>query len=116
MTKALVLSLKEWWVASGQPKVERVHLVVGAFTGVEPVSLAFAFETQKCGTFLEAAALVIRETPFIAYCQPCRQEYQPAIGTCYGCPTCGSPLEEIRSGRELKIDHVEYSQPGVAHA
>jgi hydrogenase nickel incorporation protein HypA/HybF len=109
MTKALIVTLREWWEAQpGNPKVTKVHLVVGQFTCVEPVSLQFAFEVQTRGTFLEGAILEIAETPLIGFCHLCQQEYRPEIGLHYTCPTCRSPLDDIRSGRELKIDRVEY--------
>ncbi|MEO0408630.1 MAG: hydrogenase maturation nickel metallochaperone HypA, partial [Cyanobacteria bacterium P01_A01_bin.135] len=50
-----------------------------------------------------------RETPLVAFCHPCQQEYRPTIGLQYACPTCSAPMEEIRSGRELKIDRIEYA-------
>jgi len=52
---------------------------------------------------------VIKDIPLIAYCHSCKQDYKPQIGLQYSCPTCRSPMEDIRSGRELKIDHIEYS-------
>jgi hydrogenase nickel incorporation protein HypA/HybF len=114
MTKALILTVRDWWEAQpGQPAIEKVHLTVGKFTCVEPVSLQFAFEVQTRGTFLDGAELVIRETPLIAYCHPCQAEYQPEIGMQYACPTCRTPMEDIRSGRELKIDRVEYAEQPV---
>jgi len=110
MTKALLVTLQDWWAAQpGQPQVTQVHLIVGQFAGVEPTSLQFAFETQKTHhAFLAEAQLVIRETPLIGFCFACQAEYHPAIGVQYSCPTCRSPLEDIRSGRELKIDRLEY--------
>lgn len=112
MTKALILTVRDWWEAQpGQPAIEKVHLTVGQFTCVEPASLQFAFGVQTKGTFLDGAELVIRETPLIAFCHPCQQEYQPEIGLQYACPTCHAPMEDIRSGRELKIDRVEYADP-----
>lgn len=33
--------------------------------------------------------------------------YEPEIGQRYTCPPRGSPMEEIRSGRELKIDRQD---------
>jgi hydrogenase nickel incorporation protein HypA/HybF len=107
MTKALILTIKDWWDA--QPDrlpISQVHLVVGKFTCVEPVSLQFAFEVQTRNTFLDGAELVIQETPLIAFCHTCQQEYEPKIGIHYACPTCQSPMEDIRSGRELKIDRL----------
>ncbi len=111
MTKALILTVRDWWEAQlDRPKISQVHLIVGQFTCVEPVSLQFAFEVQARNTFLEGAKLVIRETPLIAFCHRCKKEYQPEIGIQYACPECRSPMEDIRSGRELKIDRIEYSK------
>lgn len=110
MTKALIVTLKDWWEAQPEPvNVSCVHLVVGKFTCVEPVSLQFAFEVQSRNTFLAAAKLTIKETPLIAFCHRCQHEYQPEIGIQYACPQCHSPMEDIRSGRELKIDRIEYT-------
>jgi hydrogenase nickel incorporation protein HypA/HybF len=110
MTKALIFTMKDWY--ESQPhkiKIDKVHLVVGKFTCVEPVSLEFAFEIQTQNTFLEGVPLVIKDIPLVAFCHGCQQEYRPQIGLQYSCPDCQSPMEDIRSGRELKIDHIEYS-------
>jgi hydrogenase nickel incorporation protein HypA/HybF len=110
MTKALILTVKDWWESQPQKtEISKVHLTVGKFTCVEPVSLQFAFEVQTRDTFLEGAVLQIQETPLIAFCHPCQQEYLPEIGIQYACPQCQSPMEDIRSGRELKIGRIEYS-------
>lgn len=109
MTKALIITVKDWWESQPvQPKISCIHLIVGKFTCVEPVSLQFAFEVQTRNTFLEGVELAIQETPLIAFCHHCQQEYRPEIGIQYDCPTCRSPMEDIRSGRELKIDRIEY--------
>ena len=110
MTKALILTIKDWQASQPEPvTIEKVHLIVGAFTCVEPVSLEFAFTAQTKNTFLDGVQLVIKNVPLIAYCHPCQQEYKPTIGLQYACPDCAQPMEDIRSGRELKIDHIEYS-------
>lgn len=109
MTKALILTLKDW--RNSQPpevKITKIHLKVGRFTCVEPASLEFAFGVQTQNTFLEGVPLAIEEIPLIAFCGCCQQEYAPEIGLSYACPQCRSPLEDIRSGRELKIDRIEY--------
>ncbi|MBE9170128.1 hydrogenase maturation nickel metallochaperone HypA [Pleurocapsales cyanobacterium LEGE 06147] len=110
MTKALIVTVRNWWEEQPErPKISHIHLVVGQFTCVEPASLQFAFEVQTCNTFLDGAKLVIREIPLIAFCHRCQQEYRPEIGIQYACPECRSPMEDIRSGRELKIDRIEYN-------
>lgn len=111
MTKALLLTVKEWWKSQPErPQISRIHLVVGQFTCVEPASLQFAFEVQTRNTFLDGAKLEIRETPLIAFCDRCQEDYCPEIGIQYTCPTCRSPMQEIRSGRELKIERIEYQK------
>ncbi len=110
MTKALMITIRDWWESQPErPKISKVHLIVGQFTCVEPVSLQFAFAAQTRDTFLAGATLEIQETPLIAFCHTCQQEYHPEIGIQYACPTCGNPMEDIRSGRELKIDRLEYT-------
>lgn len=109
MTKALILTIKDWWLGEGQPTIERIHLIVGRFTCVEPQSLQFAFDVQTRQSFLEGVCLKIQETPLVAYCHHCQQEYRPDMGLQYACPTCDSPMADIRSGRELKIDRIEYT-------
>lgn len=109
MTKALILTVKDWWESqSDRPTIEKIHLIVGQFTCVEPVSLQFAFEVQTRNTFLDGVELAIQETPLIAFCHTCQAEYTPEIGLQYSCPNCHSSMEDIRSGRELKIDRIEY--------
>ncbi len=111
MTRALLLTLKDWWEAQPEPpQIETVHLIVGQFTCVEPASLQFAFAAQTHDTFLQGAALAIQETPLIAFCDRCQQEYRPEIGLQYACPQCQAPMSDIRSGRELKIDRIEYAK------
>ncbi|VEP11768.1 putative hydrogenase nickel incorporation protein HypA 2 [Hyella patelloides LEGE 07179] len=110
MTKALILTVKDWYESQlEKPKIEKIHLIVGQFTCVEPVSLQFAFEVQTRNTFLAEVELVIKDIPLVAFCHTCQQEYKPEIGLQYSCPDCNSPMEDIRSGRELKIDRIEYS-------
>ena len=110
MTKALIMTVRDWWETQPErPKISHIHLIVGQFTCVEPVGLQFAVEVQTQNTFLDGAKLVIEATPLIAFCHQCQAEYRPEIGIQYACPTCHSPMEDIRSGRELKIDRIEYT-------
>ncbi|NJK49691.1 hydrogenase maturation nickel metallochaperone HypA [Candidatus Gracilibacteria bacterium] len=110
MTKALIITVRDWYDSQPEAaKINKIHLIVGKFTCVEPVSLQFAFEVQTRGTFLEDVELVIKETPLIAFCHNCQLEYSPEIGLQYSCPQCHSPMDDIRSGRELKIDRLEYT-------
>ncbi|NER19705.1 MAG: hydrogenase maturation nickel metallochaperone HypA [Symploca sp. SIO1B1] len=114
MTKALILTVKDWYESQPrQPQIETIHLIVGQFTCVEPASLQFAFTAQTRNSFLDGVKLAIREIPLIAFCHSCQEQYKPNIGLNYACPTCQAPMEDIRSGRELKIERIEYSQAEI---
>ena len=103
MTKALIMTMKDWYESQPEKsQIEKVYLVVGEFTCVEPASLQFAFEVQTRNTFLEGVELTIEDVPLIAYCHTCQQEYRPQIGLQYSCPNCKSPMEDIRSGSTTK--------------
>lgn len=117
MTKALILTIKDWLAEQpGHHPVKTVYLTVGEFAGVEPASLQFAFQVQRQGTCVSEAELVIEDVPLVAFCHPCQQEYRPEIGLQYGCPHCHSPMEDIRTGRELKIDRLEFMADSVTTA
>ena len=109
MTKALILTVQDWVAEQPEhPPIKTVYLTVGEFTCVEPASLQFAFQVQRQNTCLAQAELVIEDIPLVAYCQLCQQDYRPKIGLQYACPNCQAPMENIRSGRELKIDRIEF--------
>lgn len=120
MTKALILTITEW-LDEQEPtetgvrshQIEKVHLTVGEFTCVEPASLQFAFSAQTKGTFLDGVQLEIKEVPLVAFCHACEQSYRPQVGLQYACPACHAPMEDIRSGRELKIDRFELTSTVV---
>jgi hydrogenase nickel incorporation protein HypA/HybF len=105
--QALVSTLREWWIEAGNPRIQAVHLLVGALSGVSTEHLSVAFDAQKVGTFLDRATLVIEEIPFVAFCSSCQQDYQPELRYRYRCSLCNRSLHDIRSGRELKIGHIE---------
>ena len=110
MTKALIMSLQEWWAQEADPQpVKSVILQVGEFTCVEPKMLVRSFARQRLSVpFLREANLLIHSIPFIAYCRICLKDYKPNLGLQYACPHCNASLDEIRSGRELRIERVEW--------
>lgn len=117
MTKALINTIRDWRDRQSEPiTIEKIHLLIGQFTCVEPVSLEFAFSTQTQNTFLDGVQLIIKDIPLVAYCHSCQQEYSPEIGLQYACPRCQHPMDDIRSGRELKIDRIEYHFASVTNS
>jgi len=111
MTKCLLLSMREWRQQHEpqQPAVHTVHLQVGAFTCVEPDQLVFTWRAAVQGSWLEGSELAIESIPLVARCVCCNSTYQPGEDHGYRSPCCDHPMEEIVSGRELKIRSVDYS-------
>jgi hydrogenase nickel incorporation protein HypA/HybF len=110
MTRCLLLSLNEW---KGQhrpqePDVRVVHLQVGTFTCVEPEALVFTFGAAVQGTWLAGSELRIETVPLRARCLRCEAIYDPDQENAYRSPCCDHPMEEIVSGRELRIRSIDY--------
>jgi hydrogenase nickel incorporation protein HypA/HybF len=113
MTRCLVLAMEDWRAHHTplQPSVERVHLDVGAFTCVEPDALRFTWGVAVRHTWLAGASLEIHTVPLVARCLSCGCTYPPEAERCYRSPCCDHPMEEIVSGRELRIRKVDYRLP-----
>ena len=116
MTRCLILSLEEWRRGRGDPcpRVHRVHLQVGAFTCVEPEALRFTYNAAIAGGWLSQSRLEIQPIPLVGRCLACGGRYEPSPEMAYRSPCCDHPLEEILSGRELKISHIDYDLPDPA--
>ena len=86
-------------------KITRVHLEIGALSGVVPDSIKFCFDLATEGTTLEGATLEITEPPARCRCRACGAEFRPDSPIVL-CP-CGSPDVAVLAGEELKIVSVE---------
>jgi len=92
--------------AAGASRITGLHLRLGAFSGVVPDALQFAFEAVTAGTLAEQATLTIEHIPARFWCQACQREFEAAI-LFAGCPSCGVPSRELRAGRELELASLE---------
>lgn len=101
----------EAWAGALTPVVSAVHLQVGDFTCVEPEALRFTFAAAVEGTWLDGSTLEIETVPLRARCLGCSGVYSPDPDQAYRSPCCDRPMEEIVSGRELRIRSVDYSLP-----
>lgn len=110
MTRCLLLSMTEWKQqhVPAIPSVQRVHLQVGSFTCVEPDQLLFTWRAAVQDSWLHGAELAIETMPLVGRCLVCNATYSPTPEAAYRSPCCDHPMEEIVSGRELRILRVEY--------
>lgn len=86
-------------------RITRVHLEIGALSGVVADSIRFCFDLATEGTSLEGATLEITEPPARCRCRSCGTEFQPdsPVVLC----GCGSADVAVLGGEELNILAVQ---------
>ncbi len=82
--------------------VRRIHVRIGAMSGVCADALDFAFGCLTRGTELEEARLVFEVVPLTVACAACGAT-NPVEEYVFRCPACGSERTEIATGRELEV-------------
>ena len=83
----------------------------GEFHGERATLIGFLRDQRltlelKCSG-LDAAELVVEETPLVVYCPACAAERTPASAQLLCCPACGGPTPDVVSGRELEVVALE---------
>lgn len=112
MAQAIVESLGRHPAVAGGGRVVAVTVRVGAFSGVVPAALSFAWEPATLDTLAAGSRLEIEEVGLAAWCPACEAERElstypfPRLA----CPECGTPTPEIRRGRELEILSAEIEE------
>jgi len=90
--------------------VEKINLKIGEFTCVEPISLINTFNAAVLGSWLDSSEITIETIPFEGKCSKCKRLYFPKKENGYKSPCCNFNLEEIISGRELKIASIDFKE------
>lgn len=90
------------------PHIDVVHLRLGALSGVVKDALLFGYDIATQDTRLAGSRLEIQELPVIIYCPQCQEEKTIENIQLFRCPTCDTPTADIRQGKELEIDYLEY--------
>ena len=98
--------------AHGVPEISAVHISVGKFTHVVPLSLKYCFDLIKEDGPAKNAELVINLVALKTLCLDCNREFlleEPE----FICPLCGGEKVRVLEGRELWIDSFEVPEaPG----
>jgi hydrogenase nickel incorporation protein HypA/HybF len=82
--------------------VRRIHVRIGAMSGVCADSLDFAFGCLAQGTELAETRLVFEVVPLTVACRACGAT-NAVEDYVFRCPACGSERTAIASGRELEV-------------
>ena len=72
------------------PNVKRVHLKLGALSGVVNTALVSAFAIARESTLIADAELVIEEAPIVIYCPCCCGESTADSAQVLCCCRCGT--------------------------
>ena len=96
----------------GNAPIRKIHLQLGAFTGVVRESVEFAFEALRKDTLAGHAMLEIETIPLKGECPACGWTGAPAGEYCFICPNCATPTK-IVSGREMQVKYVDLDDYGT---
>lgn len=91
----------------GGPRVEAVHVRLGALSGVVEESLRFSFDVASGGTPVGGARLIVERIPVTVFCAACGAERILDEPLRFRCPVCGAPAGDIVRGREIELTALE---------
>jgi hydrogenase nickel incorporation protein HypA/HybF len=94
-------------------KVLSVRLKVGALASVVEDAMQFCYGIATEGTPLEGSRLVVDLLPVVMHCEKCAADVELPGVQSFRCPRCGTPLSDMRQGRELEIDSFEIDDAEV---
>jgi hydrogenase nickel incorporation protein HypA/HybF len=92
---------------AGATRINAVDISVGELTQVVEDALHFAWEVLREGSMAEQAVLNVTVIPARSHCLECGAEYGHSMHDGTRCPTCGSYIVQLVTGRELKIDTID---------
>jgi hydrogenase nickel incorporation protein HypA/HybF len=99
----------------GRPRVDAVHVRLGALSGVAEDALRFSFEVAGRGTPVEGARLVVEHGPVVIACGPCHAERVLDEPCSFRCPVCGTGAAGLVRGREIELTTLEVEDHAAAH-
>ncbi|MDC3207257.1 hydrogenase maturation nickel metallochaperone HypA [Prochlorococcus sp. AH-716-B03] len=74
------------------------------------MSLINTFNAAVLGSWLDSSEIAIETIPLEGKCSKCNKLYFPKKENGYKSPCCNFNLEEIISGRELKIASIDFKE------
>jgi hydrogenase nickel incorporation protein HypA/HybF len=92
-------------VTNNLPRIRKVVLEIGQFSGVEVHALELAFSALCRGTVLEGADIEYQTPPLLLLCRDCRAEYVGEAAD-LRCPACEGEHYQVLQGRELIVKSI----------
>lgn len=91
-------------------QLKEVRLRIGALAAVVEGSLHFCYDIATEGTPLAGSMLIVEQVPVQAYCSACNRDVAIESLQSFRCARCGTPVNEVRQGRELEIASIEIEE------
>jgi hydrogenase nickel incorporation protein HypA/HybF len=88
-------------------RVVKVHLRLGALSGIVRDSLLFCYTYSTRDTILEGSQLEIENVPVIIHCPTCNADRQLRSIQRFRCPVCDTPSADVRQGKEMEVGSIE---------
>jgi hydrogenase nickel incorporation protein HypA/HybF len=108
--QSVVTSVTEWLGTQGPGHVKTVTLRLGALSGVVEDSLQFGYEVATTGTPLAGSVLTVHRQPVVIFCKNCNELTELPGVQSFRCSRCGEPSGDIRHGREMEIESLEFEE------
>lgn len=100
---------------NGVARITAVRLLAGELHDMDEKWVAHYYQRFSKGTALEGSELTIRRVPIVFRCRSCGAEQSYThfsfAGVDLKCNACGCTEMEMLSGRELRIEEIEYIDP-----
>ena len=109
--QAMLTQVEDLAIEHGTTSVDKIVVLVGLLSGVEPALLSRAFSVARCGTIACNAVLEIEIGPLVVSCKSCGQFSEAAISR-LTCRHCGDWQVTVSQGEELILKSVEFSSIG----
>lgn len=110
MALSLLEGIESTAAEQGIDRVYRVHVRIGALSGIVRDALLFSWDVVTAQTICEGSELRVEEIPLVIYCPHCAGERAPLPGTGLLCPQCAAVSPQIVRGREMDLVSVEVPQ------
>ena len=91
---------------AGAPKVQKLTLVLGEYSGLVAESINMYFDVISEGTACEGAEIEIKRITAKLKCGSCGNLFERAPGS-FACPQCGGDGGPTEIGKEFYIESIE---------
>src|SRR5574340_781611 len=88
-------------------RVNCVNVTIGVLTEVAEDALQFAWDILRRDTIAADAALNVTMLEAVSVCADCQHRFGHGRWDGAKCPSCGSYVVSLVSGRELNIDSID---------